>query len=175
MTIEDEVISLAQIVPREPGLELPRGATDGRIASFTLFEGVTIPPEVRDWLLFTNGPNIGPSCIFGLKDLKEIYGSLPEWKKKLWLPITTDGCGDYYVLALDSEDLPLRPVYFIDPYTSGYDEPTYAVASGFWQFLRFLFRAELEEDTGWPFDKAHVLASDPELAGVRSARLPWSK
>lgn len=172
MKLAEEVLRLAEIVPREPGVTLPPGATDAQIDAFTALHVVAIPPEVRDWLRFTNGPRIGPGGVFGLKDFEEVYGFMPEFKERLWLPLGTDGCGDYYVLALDPEDGPLRPVYFIDPYASGYGAPTYAVASGFWQFLRFLFRHELGE-RGWPFDAAFVLASDPELAGVRSAPLPW--
>jgi hypothetical protein len=172
MTLEEEVLQLAEIVPGEPGVPLPPGATDAQIDGFSVLHGVTIPPEVRGWLRFTNGPRIGPGGVSGLEDFEDVYGFMPGFKERLWLPLGTDGCGDYYVLALDSEDRPLRPVYFIDPYASGYGAPTYAVASGFWQFLRFLFRRELGE-RGWPFDAALVLASDPELAGVRGAPLPW--
>ncbi|WP_435020921.1 SMI1/KNR4 family protein [Tundrisphaera sp. TA3] len=172
MDIDDEVIRLAGIVPREPGTSLPHGARYGQIAAFSLLHGVEIPPEVESWLLFTDGPRIGFGGVYGLRDFKETYEIHPGFKERNWLPLGTDGCGDYYVLALDSIDKPLRPVYFIDPYASGYDTPTYAVASGFWQFLRFMFRHELGE-RGWPFDRAYVLAADPEFAGVRSAPLPW--
>jgi hypothetical protein len=98
---------------------------------------------------------------------------LPEFKANSWLPLGTDGCGDYYVLALASEPDPLRPVYFIDPYQDGgYSRPTYAVASELWLFLRFLFRDELG-DRSWPFESRSVLVSDPLLAQVRGAPLPW--
>jgi hypothetical protein len=140
---------------------------------FVLKTGLAFPPEVRDWLRFTDGPRIGPGGIFGLRDFEEVYGFKPEFLAKRWLPLGTDGCGDYYVLALDSKDHPLRPVYFIDPYhEGGYDVPTYVVASGFWRFLWFLFRKEVGE-RGWPFDPAYVLGNDPDLAKVTSARLPW--
>lgn len=172
MTLQEEVLRLAEVVPREPGTPLPPGATDSEIDAFVMLQQVTIPPEVRDWLSFTNGPRIGFGGVYGLKDFEDVYGFIPGFKERHWLPLGTDGCGCYYVLALDSEDKPLRPVYFIDPYDSGYDTPTYAVASGFWQFLRFMFRHELGE-RGWPFDADLVLASDPELAGVRGAPLPW--
>jgi len=46
------------------------------------------------------------------------------------------------------------------------------VASGFWQFLRFLFRSELGEQL-WPFDEEYVLANDPALRQFVSVRLPW--
>jgi hypothetical protein len=105
--------------------------------------------------------------------MEAVYEYLPEFKRNNWLPLGTDGCGDYYVLALSSEQEPLRPVYFIDPYQDGgYEVPTYAVASGLWLFLRFLFRKELGDHT-WPFESQSVLVSDPLLSQVRGAPLPW--
>jgi hypothetical protein len=173
MTIQDEVRRLAEIVPREPGAPLAPGASDDEIDGFLRRTGLEIPPEVRGWLRFTDGPRIGPGGIYGLRDFEHVYAFLPEFRDNRWLPLGTDGCGDYYVLALDSPDHPLQPVYFIDPYQEGgYGAPSYAVASGFWRFLRFLFKHELGE-RGWPFDVALVLAEDPDLARVTSARLPW--
>jgi hypothetical protein len=117
--------------------------------------------------------------VFGIRtsrereDIEHVFGFLPEFRDLGWLPLGTDGCGCYYVLATRSVDLPLRPVYFIDPYQDGgYGMPTYAVASGLWPFLRFLFQSELSDRT-WPFDRAVVLAADPALAEIRSAPLPW--
>jgi hypothetical protein len=171
MAIEDEVLHLATIVPREPGVPLPTGAEDWQIDGFTRSEGVPIPDEVRHWLRFTDGPVIGPGGINGLKGFQEDYEIHPVFKEKLWLPLGTDGCGNYYVLALDSSDKPLQPVYFIDC-IKGYDEPNHVVASGFWQFLRFLFQDELG-DRRWPFQPEHVLGQDPDLARVKCAPLPW--
>jgi hypothetical protein len=89
------------------------------------------------------------------------------------LPLGTDGCGDYYVLALDSEDRPFRPVDFIDPYQEGgYSAPTYPVASEFWRFPWFLFQDELGERR-WPFDAEFVRANDPAPKDVKSTLLPW--
>lgn len=101
------------------------------------------------------------------------YEDLPELKNNGWLPLGTDGCGNYYILALVSERESLRPVYFIDAYQhGGFSRLTYAVASELWLFLRFLFRSELGH-RGWPFDSRSVLLSDPLLAEVRGAPLPW--
>jgi hypothetical protein len=173
MTLQDEVRRLATIVPREPGTSLPPGVSDSQIEGFALVQGVSIPPEVREWLRFTDGPRIGPGGVYGLRDFEETYKFLPEFKDKRWLPLGTDGCGDYYVLALDSADEPLRPVYFIDPYQDGeYGVPTYAVASEFWRFLWFLFQGESGERR-WPFDEEFVLAKDPALKNVKSAPMPW--
>ncbi len=172
MSLHDEVRRLATIVPREPGTSLPPGASDSQIDGFCFVRGIPIPTEVREWLQFSDGPCIGPGGVYGLGDFKETYSFLPQFKEKLWLPLGTDGCGDYYVLALESEDKPLRPVYFIDPYVDGYGVPTYAVASEFWRFLWFLFQSELG-DRRWPFNREHVLSHDPDLEKVKSALLPW--
>ena len=172
-TLQDEVRHLASIVPREPGVPLPPGASEDEINDFIRRTGVTIPSGVREWLRFTNGPRIGPGGVYGLRDFEEVFGFRPEFRDKCWLPLGTDGCGDYYVLALDSEEYPLQPVYFIDPYQEGdYGVPTYAVASGFWRFLWFLFHEELG-DRRWPFDRQYVLKNDSLIAGVKSALLPW--
>ena len=174
VAIEQEVLRLATLVPREPGTPLAAGAEERAIAWFQMSQDFPLPLEVVEWLRFSDGSMIGPGGIYGLDAFKRTFAIQPGFKARHWLPLGTDGCGDYYVLALNSEDPPLRPVYFIDPHASnGYDRPTYAVASGFWQFLKFLFQGELSEKR-WPFDAAHVLELDPELANVRSAVLPWA-
>ena len=140
MLLQDEVCRLANVVPREPGTSLPPGVSSSEIEGFCLVQNISIPSEVRAWLQFTDGPRIGPGGIFGLQDFKKIYSFIPEFMVRRWLPLGTDGCGGYYVLALNSWDKPLSPVYFIDPCESGgYDVPTYAVASGFWQFALVSF------------------------------------
>ena len=173
MTIlPEEVRRLATIVPREPGTSLPSGATEDEIEAFVRRTGVSIPSDVKEWLAYTNGPLIGPGGVYGLDEYEHTYSFLQEFRELRWLPLGTDGCGDYYVLALESGDHPLQPVYFIDPIPCGYDSPAYAVASGFWQFLWFLFKRELGDDR-WPFNSAFVLEHDPELARVTTAPLPW--
>jgi hypothetical protein len=179
MTLKDEVIQLAAQVPSPPGETLPPGVSDSEIDGFAQRTGLLIPAELREWLHFTNGPCIGPGGVYGIRprrehqDMEGVYEFLPEFKQNRWLPLGTDGCGGYYVLALTSEPTELRPVYFVDAYQEkGYKVPTYAVTSEFWVFLRFLFRSELG-DRGWPFDSEVVLASDPDLSRVKGAPLPW--
>ena len=180
MTLLEEVLHLATLVPGPPDEPLPAGIPDAEIDSFSRRTGIAIPSELRDWLRFTNGPCIGPGGIFGIHprrehlDIEGIYEFVPEFKTNNWIPVGTDGCGDYYVLAVTSPDYPLQPVYFVDVWQDGrYSVPTYAVASSFLQFLRFLFRQELEREPGWPFDSTMVLVIDPELAKVKSAKMPW--
>src|SRR4051812_5659230 len=102
MSVREEVLRLAEVVPRGPGTLLPLGATDAEIDAFVMAQQVTIAPEVRDWLSFTNGPRIGFGGVYGLNDFENVYGFMPEFKERHWLPLGTDGCGDYYVLAFDS-------------------------------------------------------------------------
>ena len=87
------------------------------------------------------------------------------------MPIAGDGCGNYFVLALNSADLPLRPVYFID-HEVDFGVPGYAVASGLWHFLRGVLRKE-RGDFYWPFKAKQALALDPDLKRIRGAPLPW--
>lgn len=66
MTIEDEVKTLAEMVPRIQGTDLPGGADRSNLQDFTIDIDGAIPPELREWLSFTNGPLIGPGGIFGI-------------------------------------------------------------------------------------------------------------
>jgi cell wall assembly regulator SMI1 len=116
------------MVPRKSGVPLPPGASDGQINDFARRTGLSVPSEVREWLRFTDGPRIGPGGVYGLRDFEEVYGFLPQFRENRWLPLGTDGCGNYYVPALGSEDRPLQPVYFVDPLPGGYGTPAYAVA-----------------------------------------------
>jgi hypothetical protein len=180
MTLKEEVIELAGRVPSPPGEMLPAGVTDIEIDAFTQRTGLPVPQELREWLHFTNGPCIGPGGIYGILprrrhlDIESVYGLYSGFKHKQWLPLGTDGCGNFFVLALNSEPTGIRPVYFVDVHQgTSHELPTYAVASELWLFLRFLFRAELG-NTSWPFDASAVLANDTELASVTGAPLPWN-
>src|SRR5215831_19437937 len=93
MTIQEEVRRLAETVPREPGVPLAPGASVDEIDGFLRRTGLEIPPEVREWLRFTDGPRIGPGGVYGLRDFEHVYGFLPEFRDNCWLPLGTDGCG----------------------------------------------------------------------------------
>jgi hypothetical protein len=180
MTLQEEVFQLATLAPGPPNEPLPAGISHAEIDLFTERTGLPIPPELRAWLLFTNGPCIGPGGIYGIRpkrnhlDIEGHYEYLPEFKENRWIPIGSDGCGDYYVIALAPHHQSLDPVYFIDLHLDGcFAKPTYVVASGFLRFLRFLFREELGLESGWPFDEKMVLANDPDLAHCTGALTPW--
>jgi cell wall assembly regulator SMI1 len=175
MSIYEEVMLLAETVRRPRGTELPDGADSFELQDFSRETGFALPPELRRWLSFTNGPLIGPGGIFGIeteghsRNISDVLDLVPAFRKKNWLPIAGDGCGNYYVLASESKSL--RPVYFINAY-GGYDVAAYAVASELWLFLRFLFQYELGVKS-WPFNEVFVTTHDPMILNVTGAPLPW--
>lgn len=182
MSIEDEVISLAcrsRRPPRQP--TMPSGLAASDIDAFQKRTGLYVPDELRHWLSVTNAPHIGVAWMLGIQtgqsqtDIEACYRSdgFPVWIDKRWIPIATDGFGNYYVLATRPEDGPGNPVFFVDCVAdpSG-ATPTYVVASDLWHFLRFYLRAGAGE-TWWPFDRARVLADDPALEGCTTVRRPW--
>jgi SMI1 / KNR4 family (SUKH-1) len=183
MTLQEEVFQLAKLVPGPPNEPLPAGISDADIDLFTEKTGLPVPTELRAWLLFTNGPCIGPGGIYGIRpkrnhlDIECTYEHLPEFKENRWIPIGSDGCGDYYVIALAPHHQSVEsvePVYFIDLHLKNcFAKPTYVAASGFMRFLRFLFREELGLGSGWPFDEKPVLENDPDLSKCTGAVMPW--
>ena len=127
-----------------------------------------MPPALRDWWRFTNGPCIGPGGMYGIRpqreelDVEGVYPYHPEWRLRNWVPIAGDGCGNDYVLAADGSLGPSLPVFFYEHEQSDPVRVEYVVASGLWPFLRFLLRYEMGE-RGWPFNQTTVLAIDPEI------------
>jgi hypothetical protein len=108
-----------------------------------------------------------------------------DFVARLWLPVATNGCGDYYLVDLTGPDQGDYPVFFWD-HEVDQDLKTnnlikgYAVASNVWIFSLLLLRNELRDDLAapeerwhWPFDRDRTLQRDPDLARVTSAPLPW--
>lgn len=152
-----------------PGLEL------ARIRAIEKQDGIALPDVVVDWLSACNGPYIGNCTFTGLDrvdalDIRELAGLYPGWTSRKWTPVAADGCGNYYVLF----GHPLGwPVGFVD---TG-DDPdvvTYLVASDLRKFILAVLSDEAEDEGLWPFDKAHMLKSDPDLVKFGDAApLPW--
>jgi hypothetical protein len=67
MTMQEEVMRLAVLVPGPPGEPLPPGLTEAEIEDFARRTGLPIPPDLGEWLRFTNGPCIGPGGLFGIR------------------------------------------------------------------------------------------------------------
>ena len=182
--IEVEAVKdLLSKLPRPPKVSLPGGASDADIQAFSDRTGIKVPPPLAEWLKLCNGPMVGPGGLFGIPPVRKhlsieyIYEIYPEWRAKAWIPLSSDGCGNYYILASAQDFGPGWPVLFIDTMEAR-DRPAYIVASGIWRFLVFLLEDEfLHEkglfDTPWPFDRAEVTRRDPEIESFRGVPLPW--
>lgn len=164
-------------VPQPPGESLPSGASDAELNSFSDRTGIVLPNEFRQWLKFTNGACVGPGGLFGIRtalpflDIETYFGMYPSWREKKWLPIAGDGCGNYYVIATQSEYGVGYPVLFIETFASS-DLPAYIVASDLEHFLHFLFEKEIGNRT-WPFDERTVTKKDPAILNFANVSLPW--
>jgi hypothetical protein len=90
---------------------------------------------------------VGPGGLFGVceaKDPLSIEGCLkifPEWSRLGWVPIASDGVGDYWVTAPGTESSP-GWVAFVDVHKDPETIDRYAASSVF-HFLDFLLSAEL--------------------------------
>ena len=170
---------LLHMLPHPPEVGIPPGVTDSDIGEFMQRTGVTLPSQFRQWLKIANGPYVDSRATFGIqtsteyRDIEAIYHLLPVWKSKKWIPVASDGCGNYYVVPTDQEYGEGYPVVFVEV-MQGSDKPAYIVASDVAHFLEFLMEDELKLAHAWPFDEAYVLRKDPEIAKFHDISFPWS-
>lgn len=181
MTIKEEVWELIQQLEYDPEHPEIEGATEDEILAFEERNNFMLPDELREWLKMCNGARIATG-LYGIQKgrdnqsliIESEFESFALWKKKGWIPLAGDGCGDYYILATRSKVLDTHPVFFID-HERSYYQPQYVVASGVWTFLKMLFKEEVQHeshrddddydhDFPWPFDEEWVLKEDPALA-----------
>lgn len=183
--IRETVWMLLNTVERPPDTALPPGADSAALDEFEAATGIQLPPEVREWLQTCNAPCVGPGGLYGVAPAAPYLSMAaqldlhPEWRALGWLPFAGDGMGNEYVMDLRCRSKNGHPIYFVDHEVS-MTEPGYVVASGAWQFLRFLLQRELDDmatrTRRWPFQKDYVLAEDPELAIIQTeASLPWEE
>ena len=159
---------------------VPPGVSELEMQTFERLHGLRLPPTVRNWFSVVNGALCGTQGFVGLnyRHVDDYY----EFLAKSWLPVAEDGCGSRYLIDLTGPDQGDYPVFFWDHEYSWDAEGRgvikgYAVASNVWIFSLLLLKHELEWDEAerlsWPFDRDRALQHDPNLAGVRSAPLPW--
>jgi cell wall assembly regulator SMI1 len=172
--------------PRQPG---PLGD-----AEFDAFEdriGIRVPDDLREWLKISNGAFVGTVPVFGVHppsyplSMEKLFEIYPSWREKKWIPVASDGCGNYYVIPTQGEYGEGFPIVFVEAVTD-YETPKYIVASDLSHFLIFLIEDEqllmkmepldlLEgEPTPWPFDEQKVVNDDPAILNFRDVRVPWS-
>ncbi|HVW38717.1 MAG TPA: SMI1/KNR4 family protein [Pirellulales bacterium] len=177
MNDKDRIVELLPLVPKAPSDTLPAGATPEQLNAFEQRTGIQIPPELSSWLSISNGPGVGPGGFLGLEtsrrgfDIDQYLALCPIWKEKKWIPVASDGCGNFYVVPTNGEFGAGFPVVFVDLGES-YDSPAYIVASGVFKFIRFLLERELGA-TQWPFDSEQVVRCDPDILKFRGVALPW--
>jgi cell wall assembly regulator SMI1 len=159
----DELYDLALRLPAPPGYAFPPGATEEGLDRYEREAALTLPAQVRAWLLRVDGAVIGPGGVFGTADFEYVYGIYPEWRQRSWLPVAGDGFGNYWI-AVMAEDEREPCVGFIDTHVDP-DSVARVDASTYLAFLAFLFASELG-DRRWPGDREYVLGQDPALATI---------
>ncbi len=173
-------MDLLHRVPRAPEADIPGPADAADIDRFILKTGFVVPNDLHEWLMTSNGPVVGPGGLFGIEragaadpdyTIESALERRPHYAAKGWIPVAGDGCGNFYVVDTTAVTPSGNPVYFVEA-AEPLREAAYSVASGIWQFLRFLLRKEVGHSY-WPFDRERVLKDDPDLAAVATVPHAW--
>ena len=69
----NEIKKLVHELARLDEYQLPSGATNEDCDAFSQRTGITMSPELKEWLLLYNGPCIGPGGLYGIHPLEEAY------------------------------------------------------------------------------------------------------
>jgi SMI1 / KNR4 family (SUKH-1) len=198
-----ENAQLQALLRAAPKGAIHRGASQKSIDAFAHRVGIKVPDELREWLSLANGAAIGPGGVFGIRpgdeylDIESCLDAHRAWKKRKWIPVAGDGCGNYYVMPTQGDFGPGFPVAFVDSIS----DKILGVASRLSLFLIFLLEAELSlvrlipiyetllkkhrlpehlvfpvSDPiwpKWPFDRDYVVRKDPDILKLKKELLPW--
>ena len=179
MNRTEQILELLYQVPRPPEESVPLGVTDEELAQFEERTGLVVPAMLRSWLSLTNGPCVGPGGFYGIHPLRshlDIEGYLsqfPDWKKREWIPVAGDGCGNHYIIPTQNEFGLGNPVVFVDV-GRAVESPSYVVASDIDHFVLGTLRKEMD-DTGWPFNRERTLAFDHRISDFHAVPFPWKE
>ena len=182
MRIQKEVSILLNKLPTQKSTKIIfNKASRSEIKAYAKEHNLIMPLELYQWLQTCNGISAKFGVLYGINpispylDMVSLLNEFPSWRAKGWIPLGSDGCGDYYVLSSEVVSGGTTPVLFIDQ--SDYDNADYVVASSLWKFLRFLFIDEIVAKKNgqgyWPFEKKKVIAEDPDILLCKEAPLPW--
>jgi cell wall assembly regulator SMI1 len=93
-----------------------RGATEAELRDLERRLQRSLPAPLITWLRLLNGDTISEGGVFGARpdvpslDIAQcMKGYRQEWGEAGWLPVASDGCGNYYVLLPDDR------VGFVEP------------------------------------------------------------
>jgi hypothetical protein len=156
----------------------PPGVTIDLLEAFKRRIGVAMPGDLKTWLTITNGA----AGFFGLAlegenwSIDGMWESEPHWRKNEWFPVGSDGAGNYYLRVGE------HGVCFVEGTST--ETLRYAVASDILHFANFAIderlRLSLPDDGRpyserfpWPFVRAFVTATDPDILKVTCAPMPW--
>jgi cell wall assembly regulator SMI1 len=173
----EDLRTLAGRAPTPPGYRLPSGASEQELRDFESRTGLEIPAQFRTWLAQVNGAMLGPGGLFGVREssdplsIERYVKIFPVWRELGWVPIASDGVGNYWVTA-PGPDGSGGWVAFIDVHLDPGTIGNYAASTVF-RFLSFLLNAELGEQ-GWPQNREYVLDRDPGLFDIPDSLAPWS-
>ncbi len=169
-----ELINQLSLPDRDRMLQ---GISDSTIRDFQERTGLVLPLELSSWLKIANGLFVGSQATFGIHtelnflDIQYYLALFPNWVKFRWIPIGTDGSGNYYLMPTAKEFGDGFPVMFVEA-TKAVDSPAYILASSLSYFLEFLLREELGA-SNWPFDRIEVVQKDPDIETFHNILLPW--
>ena len=188
MDIQNHIDLLLTRLPY-PYKRSPIGSlTEADLQAFTERTQIELPAEICAWFKITNGLRVGTQRLFGIRkmrgdidDVESILKIFPSWKERGWLPIGTDGSGNYYVIPLRGDYGPGFPVFFVE-IIQDENAPLYIAASDLEHFIRSFIEDEVEFaewppdkplELVWPFDKEQVLRKDPAILNFTGVALPW--
>src|SRR4051812_19389544 len=109
------VADLAHRVHRDPDAAPQRGATPAELDDLEARLSQPLPTALREWLVIINGDTIGEGGVLGARpdaphlDIARLRELHNEWADCSWIPVASDGAGNYYLLAGDGT------VGFVEP------------------------------------------------------------
>ena len=118
--IKDRIIYLLNTIPKPPEDDIPKGIPEIEIMNAEKRIGISFPEDLKEWLMISNGPCIGPGGVFGIRaersslDVEKIISLYDSWKNLHWIPIAGDGFGNYYIVDTMKETKYGHPIYFIN-------------------------------------------------------------
>lgn len=173
----EELMELARRVPAPPGQNFT-GASEAEISGLETGIGRPLSPGLRRWLKVVNGAMLGPGGVFGIRgprdflSIEKYLTIYPEWRSFGWVPVASDGVGDYWAAVPQGPDGGTDWVAFVNTEDDPASIDRY-VASSVPHFMKFLLESDLGE-TRWPGDRAYDLEHDPALAAAPEGKAAWS-
>ena len=90
---------------RDPLADPIAGASDEQLTDLESRLGIALPEALVAWLRICNGDTLGQGGVLGARpdrqdlDIAQCRALFAhEWRDRMWLPVASDGCGNYYVL-----------------------------------------------------------------------------